>query len=176
MSPIIFLIAFIPIIQLAQSLSSPGFQFQIPINSSTDLPTLGSTLYCEWNEINSDDPPGCIVSNYNSDGEALLCYNNERVTLSSIRWTFAKSAKIYRPTDSPPTAFIPAAHKKRETITRSSAEHKVKAFADDLTLISVDKQQHSWGLREIDECCKDLDLEVRPDKCVSLLIKIRGQN
>ena len=47
MSPIIFLIAFTPIIQLTQSLSSPGFQFQIPVNSSTDLPTVGSTLYCE---------------------------------------------------------------------------------------------------------------------------------
>lgn len=48
--------------------------------------------------------------------------------------------KIYHPIDKLPPVFIQASHKKGPRITRSSPEHRIKGFADDLTLISVDKQ------------------------------------
>ena len=46
----------------------------------------------------------------------------------------------------------------------------MKAFADDLTLLSADKDKHRTGLAKLDECALDLDLELRADKCYSLSI------
>ena len=47
--------------------------------------------------------------------------------------------------------------------------HSVKRFADDLSVISSSIQDHKSALLEIDEKAADLDLTLRPDKCVSIL-------
>ena len=52
-----------------------------------------------------------------------------------------------------------------------SSEHKIKGFAEDLTLISSDKEDHRNALSRIDLCASDLDLEIRADKCYSLSLK-----
>jgi len=67
----------------------------------------------------------------------------------------------------PPPNFVPVSRKK-VTKQRDSSERKVKGFADDLTIINISKQGHKWALSEVDTKCSDLDLRIRPDKCVSL--------
>ena len=52
-----------------------------------------------------------------------------------------------------------------------SSEHKIKGFADDLTLISSDKNDHRNALSRIDLCASDLDLATRADKCYTLSLK-----
>ena len=47
-------------------------------------------------------------------------------------------------------------------------QHKVKAFADDLSLIHSSPSVHQEELQIIESHCQDLDLKIRPDKCVSL--------
>lgn len=44
----------------------------------------------------------------------------------------------------------------------------MKLFADDLTVISSSKQQHEATLANVDRKCKDLGLQIRADKCVSM--------
>ena len=174
MSPIIFLLSFNPIIQLAQRLQCPGFIFKLPIADSESLPGPGSSIYVEWNEESSDEVPGwykCSVSSYSSVGSANLLYSNqttELVDLRSINWKHArKTSKQFRPISSPPPSFTPS-----QTIltpkTYDSMEHKVKAFADDLTIISANMSVHQQVLSKIDSCCLDLDLHLRPDKCITL--------
>ena len=126
MSPIIFLIAFNPVIKLAQSLNHPGFIFKIPIPNSEDLPEIGSTIYMMWDEPLSEEPPGwyrCVVSDYAEDGTAHIIYPNdssESIHLSETTWTFArKSAKKYRPLNNQPPKFVPVAQKN---LMFSSAE------------------------------------------------------
>ena len=43
----------------------------------------------------------------------------------------------------------------------------MKAYADDLTLLSQSRDDHQSALSTVDNACRDLGLEVRPDKCVS---------
>ena len=52
-----------------------------------------------------------------------------------------------------------------------SSEHKMKGFADDLTLISSEKEDHRNALSRIDFCASDLDLAIRADKCCTLSLK-----
>ena len=56
MSPIIFLLTFNPIIQLARRLECPD---------SENLPSEGSTIYITWDEANSNEDSGwyrCVVT------------------------------------------------------------------------------------------------------------------
>ena len=87
--------------------------------------------------------------------------------LRSVNWRPAKkNSKKFRPLSSLP---VPPSHaSSRPTSTPktfASAEHKVKAFADDLTASFPD---HQKALSRIDTCCLDLDLHLRPDKYITL--------
>lgn len=115
LSPIIFLLAFNPIIQLANSLQCPGFVFRIPLTGSDDLPPSDSSIYVEWNELSSNEDPGwykCRVSSYDSSGNALLLYHDqltEIVDLNTTSWRYAKrSAKKFLPSSSPPPMYRPS--------------------------------------------------------------------
>ena len=50
-----------------------------------------------------------------------------------------------------------------------SSPHLVKGLADNLTVISSNIANNSAALLEIDKKATDLDLSLRPDKCVSVL-------
>ena len=50
-----------------------------------------------------------------------------------------------------------------------SLAHRVKGFADDLTVFSSSKEEHESTLSDVDSKCKDLDLTIRADKCVSMV-------
>ena len=92
------------------------------------------------------------------------------VDLSTIKWNFAcRSSKKYRNLDSQPPHFIPISQKRNSAPKLAkSSEHKVKGYADDLTIINIDQQSHKETLAKVDSCCSDLDLQVRADKCVTL--------
>ena len=77
LSPLIFLIAFNPIIQLAQSLSTLGFHLRLPDSNQCELPKENSYLYMLWDEESSEEPSGWYLSKVTSispDGSATLYY------------------------------------------------------------------------------------------------------
>ena len=54
-------------------------------------------------------------------------------------------------------------------VTKLSAAHKVKGFADDISVFSSSASDHAVVLRTIDNHCSDLDLTLKPAKCISLV-------
>ena len=48
-----------------------------------------------------------------------------------------------------------------------SSPHRIKAFADDLSVLSTDKAEHQSILSTLDTKCKELDLHLKPEKCIS---------
>lgn len=176
LSPIVFLLPFTPIINYARSLPSKGFSFKIPLPNSEDLPDPQVPIYIYWNEPLSQDPPGWYlgsVQHYNSSGTASIKYCDDQsennVNLRSLEWIpAAKNHKHFVPLASGP----PKPSKKTKFSGKPqnawSSDHKVKAFADDLTVISSDPAAHQAELLSLDSACLDLGLEIRPDKCTSL--------
>ena len=49
-----------------------------------------------------------------------------------------------------------------------SAPHKVKGYADDLSIISDSFDEHVKTVQKIDQNLREIDLVIRPDKCVTL--------
>ena len=92
----------------------------------------------------------------NDEGEDTLRYRSNRsfesVSLLTIKWVQAKgNGKCYLP----PGFKFP--HQPAKTV-RFSKEHKVKGFADDLTVISTHQDDHQDMLSRVD---------FWPDKCYS---------
>ena len=93
LSPLIFLICFNPIINLAKSLST-GYRLQIPLSGK--VPQTGKFIYLKCNEPQSTEPSGwylCRVSEHLSEGLSEACYRgdtDEHVELSTITWAYAK--------------------------------------------------------------------------------------
>ena len=58
LSPLIFLLAFNPLIELCNSLPSCGFSLKLAIPDSSGLPPVDIAIYVEWNEASSDEPCG----------------------------------------------------------------------------------------------------------------------
>ena len=82
LSPIIFLLAFTPIINFASSLPSMEFSFKIPLPDSKSLPDPDSPIYISWNEPLSQDPPGwylCKVQHYDPKGTATVVYSDGQI-------------------------------------------------------------------------------------------------
>jgi len=177
LSPLIFLLCFNPIVMLAKKLKGEGFSLYLPIPDSEDLPPIGSHFYVEWKEVNSSCRSPwvylCTAVEYHSDGTTTIQYLNEndgateRVDLHSVLWSLAqKNSKRYLPLGSTlkKRARVKAFQKK----FIHGKQHKVKAFVDDLSLIHSSPSVHQEELQIIDSHCQDLDLKIRPDKCVSL--------
>ena len=96
----------------------------------------------------------------------------ERVNLHSVLWSLTrKNSKIFMPPGSSLKHFPLKKIREEASLQKytSSAPHKIKAFADDLTLINSSPSVHQQELSIIDSHCMDLDLEIRPDKCVSFV-------
>ena len=66
LSPPIFLIAFIPIIEVARSLSTSGLQLRIPSSNFLEAPKVNSYLYTLWDEDDSDEPKGWYLTSHYS--------------------------------------------------------------------------------------------------------------
>ena len=177
LSPVIFLIAFNPIIGLANSSTSSGFSLKYPVPSSHGLPPVDAHIYLKWDEPSSDEPPGwyrCQVTKYLPNSFTEVHYPNgtsEVVNLHSNQWHLATGrSKQYRSEDcSLPLAKVPKVREKlQDTKFFSTGFHRVKGYCDDLTLISSNQNEHKSTLRLIDLRCQDLDLHLKPAKCISL--------
>ena len=58
LSLLLFLIAFQPVIKLADTLEPDGYQLQLAIPESEGLPPPDSFIYVEWDVEESDEPKG----------------------------------------------------------------------------------------------------------------------
>jgi len=178
MSPIMFLLAFNPLLQLAAKLNHHhGYVIQLPLQNSEDLPPIDSAVYVKWVE-QGDEPPGWYrakVFEYFQDGSCRIVYDDnsnftvsEIVNLRSVDWIPCLGrAKRFVPLDCTPKSLK---HKWKSSLKYySSSEHSVKAYADDATLISDSLETHISVLQQVDQKAGDLDLSFKPSKCVSYL-------
>ena len=149
--------------------------FLIP--ESEGLPPIGATIYLEWDVPDHGDPQGwylATVTDHQPDGQSHILYPNgqsEQLCLKSTKWHLTrKGGRHYLPK----AATLPKypLKKLREETSKikfyQSDSHSGKAFADDLTVLSQRLCEHQEALMKIDSCCTDLDLELRPDKCVTI--------
>ena len=176
LSPVIFLLIFSPIVNLADRLKSGGYVPYITVPNSVGLPPVNSHIYLEWNEEESDEPKGwylCKIVEYFSDGRCRVEYpknTEEVIALADTTWKLASgnSKKYRKPEDALPDPKLPHIRKKmKEPILLAATPHRTKAFADDLTLISKDIQEHQHILTQLDQSCAELDLHLKPQKCIS---------
>ena len=133
-------------------------------------PAKDSFIYAFWSEEGSSEKPGWYLAKVLSiavDGVARLRYRSgglfETVQFSSIKWAPAKgNGKWFLPPGSliPSLPIVEASYSK---------EHKVKGFADDLTILSRTPTDHQDVLTSIDYRCKEICLCISPDKCFSLI-------
>ena len=185
LSPLLFLLCFHPILSYAEKLPSTSSEMTQTLPNSSGLPPPGSFIYVEWNEEASDEEKGwykCRVVRYLPDCRAVLEYDNystEEVSLREVQWHFTrKSSKPFMAMDSNlpvyPLKKVCAEAAKAKTIKLSP--RTVLGYADDTTILSKSPEEHQQALIEIDNKCSDLGLEIRPDKCVSLIFNGRSMN
>ena len=139
--------------------------------SEENCPSQNSFFYALWNEKSSCEKIGWYLAkvlSIDDNGNVTLRYrsgnNIEEVSLLSIDWSHAKgNGKWFLPpnTLSIPSKLSPSTHSK---------PHKVKGYADDLTIITSSCSDHQEVLSQIDKRCSDVCLTIRPDKCLSLVI------
>ena len=96
MSPIVFLLAFNPLLKLAADLNQGhGYSIELPLQNSDDFPPLDSSIYVKWEE-QGDEPPGWYrvrVSEYFQDGSCKVVYDDtpgatifEIIHLQTVEW------------------------------------------------------------------------------------------
>ena len=185
LSPLLFLLCFHPILAYAERLPSTGFEMTQTLPNSSGLPPPGSFIYVEWNEETSDEEKGwykCRVVRYLPDCRAVLEYHNnstEEISLREVQWLFTrKSSKPFMAIDSNPPEYplkkVRAEAAQPKTIKLNP--RAVLGYADDTTILSKSPEEHQQALTEINNKCSDLGLEIRPDKCVSLIFNGRSMN
>ena len=99
--PLIFLLAFNPIIQAVQK-NEPGFRLLLPSSNNNEgpLPVANTYIYGLWDERGSDEIPGWYLAKILSiapDGSAMLKYRKvnliEELNLHSIKWSTAPNGR-----------------------------------------------------------------------------------
>jgi len=96
MSSIIFILAFNPLLRLAEVLNQGyGFCFKLMVPGSHDYPPVNAYIYMKWLESN-DEPSGWYrakVIEYFADGSCTILYSDsiestvtEVVRLSDVEW------------------------------------------------------------------------------------------
>jgi len=127
-------------------------------------------------DSSEDAPTGWYrakVISYHCNGSCHLAYDNgdieQSLNLHTAEWCYAgRYRKVYHP-DKPstePSASISATAALPKTCY--SSLHKVKGFADDLTVISKDIKSHQRVLSSLVLKASDICLEFQPPKCISL--------
>jgi hypothetical protein len=164
---------------LAESLEEEGYQLQLHVPNSEDLPPPEAYVYVLWDRESSEEAKGwylCQVLQCCLNGSAQILYLNTHATevldLRYTPWHFAKkSAKKFPPPDAEPPESRLKKVREQAALPKSAASssHKVKGFADDLTVISRSLSSHQRVLVSTVSKCMDLDLHVRPDKYISIL-------
>ena len=164
LSPLIFLIAFNPVLAAAHSLSTLGFRVTVPAMRPPELPPENSYIYALWDEEDSAEASGWYLAKVTSilpDGSASLYYRktraSETINLNDIQWFSSRGNGKW---------FL---HPEKGVPNQLSAPHKVKGFADDSTVISSSTEDHQRALHALAHFCTDLALTLKPPKCVSFV-------
>ena len=178
LSPIVFLLVFNPILQLAESLNqSYGYKFLLPVEGTDTFPPVQTFIYVKWTE-SGDELPGWYkaqVEQYYLDGSCKIVYCNDNdcevsevVNFNSVDWKpCSKRARKFVPLSGNPSTT--KANWKPCPKLVDSTEHSVKGYADDVTVISTNLDTHVYVLQTVDQKASDLDLSFKPVKCVSYL-------
>ena len=123
--------------------------------------------------MGSNEAPGwyyAVVKEYFEDGKARIEYADlatEILDLHSIPYELTrKGQKPYLPFLKPPSMFpLTKTHEESsKSKLCSSSPHSVKVYADDISVIFNSISDHKLA-------GSDLDLSLRPDKCVSMVRK-----
>ena len=99
LSPLIFLLAFNPLIEVCNSLSYCGLSLKLLIPNSSDLPPVNSAVYVYWDEPYSDEPPEwyhALVKEYHPDGKVTIEYADkatEKLNLHSAKWELTRKSQ-----------------------------------------------------------------------------------
>ena len=116
-----------------------------------------------------------MVSKYHCDGEATIEYviiyaNNatERLTQFSGMQAHQERAKTLPPFFQSPSCLSTQVDAKQPKYCLSSP-HTAKAFTDDLSVFSSNISNHQSLLLDLSNDSRELDLTLRPDKCISLV-------
>ena len=177
-SPIIFLLAFNPLLKLAKPLNvTHGYRIQLPIEGCDDLPPIDSFVYVKWSG-SSDEPPGWYrarIDQYFLEETCKIIYDDrdenivyEVVDLRKVEWKpCSKRARKYVSFQDTPA--VRKTNWKQSPKFAPLLEHSLKGYADDVTLISTDLTIHTSVLQSINKKAADLDLSFKPVKCVSYL-------
>lgn len=93
----------------------------------------------------------------------------ESVNLHTVSWARAKGNGkwFYQKSLTPTVVGAPLPNSQRLML---SEPHSVKCFADDLTIISQHEREHTAALLSLSEKCSDIDLQICPVKCVSVVL------
>ena len=161
-----------PIVQSVTAHPSRGYL--LTLRGDRDRPPLpkqDSYIYALWNEKFSGEKKGWYLAKVTSvkdTGDAVLKYRSggttEDISLLSIKWSPAKgNGKWFLSPANGPTS-------SQCSLPSYSKPHKVKGYADDLTIITSTPSDHQKVLSHIDERCRDVCLTIRPDKCFSLVL------
>ena len=173
LSPVIFLLAFNPLLKLAESVNHPyGYRFKLPIEGSETLPPLDSYIYAKWSEP-GEELPGWYrahIEEYFLDKSCKVVYDDrdgilvsEIVSLHQIEWKLcSKRAQKFVPFDGHPV--FTKSNWKPSLKFANSMEHSLKGYADDVTLLSIDIDVHMSVLKSLDLRAADLDLCFKPSK------------
>ena len=116
-----------------------------------------------------------VVSEYHSDGEATIEYANEAtewVNQNTVEWKHTrKGQRLFLPLSRTPPVFPLKKIRQdaKELKYCLSCPHTVKGFADDLLVFSSNISEHQSLLSDLSTYSQDLDLTLRPDKCISVI-------
>ena len=170
LSPFIFLLAVSPILHLASTWSHQGFLTQIAIPNSEDLLPKGATVYILWDELDTSEPVGwyrTVIVDCHPDGSTLVEYSNGStenliLDLRSTPWELTqKNVKCFvKPSDhrAPP----PKSSHPKSLKYACSKEHKVTAFADDMSIISSPQDDRQSAFLDIDNACSSVSPLLKP--------------
>ena len=116
-----------------------------------------------------------VVSEYHSDGEATIEYANEAtewVNQNTVEWKHTrKGQRLFLPLSRTPPVFPLKKIRQdaKELKYCLSSPHTVKGFADDLSVFSSNINEHQSLSFDFSTSSQDLDLTLRPDKCISVI-------
>ncbi|XP_072048304.1 uncharacterized protein [Amphiura filiformis] len=174
LSPIVFLIAFNPLLDAIKQHSEFGYRLTVPIPSSVGLPPCGAYLYLKCQQPRT----GWYlvqVDQYNVNGSVDVTFKGEKqstnINLQQTEWCLAwGSDRRYRSSNPPERPLPKVRCKLQESKTGKSSPHVCKSFADDLTLITADKCAHQKLLSKFHALASAMGLTPRPDKSYHLAI------
>ena len=144
------------------------------LNSPPEMPRINSCSYALWDEPNSEEPVGwslAKVTSIEDGGTICLKYHKGNLTevtkLTELKWHPACGINRW---------FQPLNVITNTSPMSLSKPHKVEGFADELTIISASSSDHTEALKAISSSCNDLDLTLKPSKCISFVYDGKKMN